>query len=280
MDDDLRADTEDGLIEKGLAHTKPKLTVDEQIEHLKAKGVTFNLCTEDETREYLTHKTYYFKLAAYRVLFQKHEGGNHDGEYIGLDFGHLRDLASIDQMLRYILLPTTLDVEHFAKAKLLRILGERNEEDGYGIVRDYLASLKEHDRQIREEEVRRLRRDPYSGNLVRKYESDMPAWVYVELLSFGGFIDFYLFCSRRWNNTQMKDDHYLLRQAKSVRNCCAHSTDLINGFAASEKTVIRTQPAVATALGELGFNKRARQSKMHNPRIQQIVMLAYAFVSS
>ena len=121
---------------------KPKLTVDEQIEHLKSKGVTFDLCSEEDARETLSDKTYYFKLAAYRVLFDKRVGGERDGEYVGLDFGHLRDLAAIDHMFRYMLLPMTLDIEHFAKVKLMREVTERADEDGYSIVVDYLPASR------------------------------------------------------------------------------------------------------------------------------------------
>lgn len=93
--------------DSGMRARKPKLAVKEQIAHLKSKGVTFDLCSEGEAAECLSDRTYYFKLAAYRVLFDKRVGGERDGEYVGLDFGHLRDLAAIDHMLRYTLLPTT-----------------------------------------------------------------------------------------------------------------------------------------------------------------------------
>ena len=79
----------------GVQARKPKLTVDEQIEHLKSKGVTFDLCVEEDARETLRDKTYYFKLATYRTLFDKRVGGERDGEYAGLDFGHLRDLSAM-----------------------------------------------------------------------------------------------------------------------------------------------------------------------------------------
>ena len=46
-------------------------------------------------------------------------------------------------MLRYTLLPMTLDIEHFAKVKLMREVTERADEDGYSIVADYLESLSE-----------------------------------------------------------------------------------------------------------------------------------------
>ncbi|MFR3998936.1 MAG: Abi family protein, partial [Paratractidigestivibacter faecalis] len=96
---------------------KPKLTVEEQIEHLKSKGVTFELCDEGEASRILSEQDHYFRLAAYRVLFPKRVGGKHDGEYAGLDFGQLVDLAGIDQELRRFLLPLTLDVENAAKTK-------------------------------------------------------------------------------------------------------------------------------------------------------------------
>lgn len=61
--------------DSGMRARKPKLTVEEQIAHLKSKGVTFDLCSEEEAAECLSDRTYYFKLAAYRVLFDKRVGG-------------------------------------------------------------------------------------------------------------------------------------------------------------------------------------------------------------
>lgn len=123
----------------------------------------------------------------------------------------------------------------------------------------------------------RLKKDGYSGGMARKYAEEKPVWVLIELLSFGGFINFYLFCADRWKNRQMRSEHYLLRQAQAVRNACAHSTDIINGFATSEASAIRTPKAVALALAKMGVNKRARRAKMSNPQIQQITMMAFAY---
>lgn len=102
----------------GIEQHKPLLTVGRQIEHLKSKGVTFELCTEEDAARYLSERTYFFKIAAYRVLFDKRVGGPRDGRYVNLDFGHLKALASLDRDLRYALLPLTLDVEHAARTKL------------------------------------------------------------------------------------------------------------------------------------------------------------------
>ena len=128
---------------------KPKLTVEEQIEHLKSKGVAFELCDEKEAARILSEQDHYFRLAAYRVLFPKRIGGAHDGEYAGLDFGHLVDLAGIDQELRGFLLPLTLDVESAAKTKLVERITEDPGEDGYSVFADYLAHLNHADRNRR-----------------------------------------------------------------------------------------------------------------------------------
>ena len=41
---------------------KNKITIDDQINHMKSKGVKFNVMSEDEAKDFLLYKTYYFKL--------------------------------------------------------------------------------------------------------------------------------------------------------------------------------------------------------------------------
>lgn len=96
-------------------------------------------------------------------------------------------------------------------------------------------------------------------------------------LSFGGFIDFYRFCALRWGDRGMRKEHYLLKQVKAVRNACAHSTAIVNGFAPGTPSDVRTPNEVARALAEIGLNKRARHSKMSNSRVQQITMTSFAY---
>ena len=131
---------------------KPILTIEQQIEHLKQKGVAFELCSEEEAADYLRDKCNFFKLASYRKLFSKYEGGPRDGRYVDLDFGQLRLLAALDQELRHALLGMTLDIEHFQKVTLLREMEDRG-EDGYAIVADYMASLTTANREYRLREL-------------------------------------------------------------------------------------------------------------------------------
>ena len=257
-------------------HGKPLLTIPEQIAHLKAKGVTFDLCSEQDAADYLANRTYYFKLAAYRTLFEKRVGGLRDDQYVGLDFGHLKALASLDRDLRYALLPLTLDVEHAARTKLVRLITELEDENGYSVSADYMASLNHKERNRREGEVAMLANDVFCGALVRKYgrPSDMPAWVLMELFSFGSFVSLYLFCANRWDDDEMRDEHYMLRQAQFVRNACAHSSNMVNGFS-GQGSDVDTNAMVERALARTGLSHRVRTSKMRNPRLKQIATLLY-----
>ena len=257
-------------------HPKPLLTVPEQIAHLRSRGVTFDLCTEKAAAAYLSDRTYYFKIASYRILFEKRVGGPRNGQYVNLDFGHLKALASFDRDLRYTLLPLTLGVVHAARSKLVRKVTELENEDGYAISCDYMSSLNHGERRRREGEVAMLASDAFCGDLVRRYgkPSDMPVWVLMELFSFGSFASLYLFCANRWGDEAMRDEHYMLRQAQFVRNACAHSSNMANGFA-NQSSDVGTNAIVEKALAETGISHRGRTSKMRNPRLKQITTLLY-----
>lgn len=54
---------------------KPKLSLDEQIEHLKDKGILFNIMDESDAKKYLEQNNNYFKLTAYRKNYNKHQMG-------------------------------------------------------------------------------------------------------------------------------------------------------------------------------------------------------------
>lgn len=259
-----------------LRDAKPKLTIDDQITLLKDKGVKFELCSEDEAREWLTDYSFYFQIASYRVLFQKYVGGENDGKYIDLDFFYLVELFRLDDQLRATLFPMTQDIEQSARTSVVARVTEDENEDGYTIVSEYMKSLSGRDRKRRDQELDMLGADTYSGALIAKYGKKPPVWVFAELLSFGAFIDFYLFCAKRWGDKDLLDEHYLLRQAKKVRNATAHGSAIINGLNAPS-THIRANESVNSALVALGVSSHQRSTKMKNPRLQQIVSLLYLY---
>lgn len=261
--------------ESRLRLDKPMLTIEEQIAHLKEKGVTFDGCAEPDAAAYLADKCQFFKVTAYRKLFDKHVGGKKDGLYINLDFSQLIYLADLDRKLRDTLLPMTLDVEHFAAVGLLKA-AESHEEDGYGIIRDYLDSTTASRRRYIENELRSRSADEYCGAVIRKYHDNMPIWAFTEVVSFGTFIGLMKFCAERWEDGEVLESHYLLKKAKSVRNASAHSQCILNELSADESPE-RVAPAIMQAMATCGIGKRLRSKKMRNPRMAQIATLLYQY---
>lgn len=156
---------------------------------------------------------------------------------------------------------------------MLDEVARRSSEDGYAIVRNYMDSLLPSERARRESEISRLRRDEYSGDLQRHYADNMPIWVFLELSSFGTVADVYRFCANRWRDGSMLDEHYMLKKAKDVRNACAHSAAMLNGFGHNIHVAKSAPSELTAALHEAGFSKRLRSSRMKNPRLQQIASL-------
>lgn len=165
----------------------------------------------------------------------------------------LVDLSIVDMLLRYEMLPLTLDVEHFSKVELLQEI-EAHKEDGYEIVADFLAT---YDRQMPDgsisnatkTEINRGHSSPYASGILAKYpDYDFPAWAFVEVISFGTFSYFYKFCGKRFGDKDMTNKFYMLRSVRGLRNACAHNSCILNDMS-SGKPLYRVGNDVTHALG-------------------------------
>lgn len=253
---------------------KPKLSLDGQIEHLKEKGVLFNIMDEAEARDYLGQHNNYFKLTAYRKNYDKHPAGENKDKYINLEFAYLVDIAVIDMQLRYRIVHMALDLEHHTKLQLLRKMDDYN-EDGYQVVQDYIDSLDEKQRKIFDSEINRNKGNIYCGDIIAKYEGAFPVWAFIEIVPFGRLVAFYGFCAERFSDRSMKDTFYRLLTCKEIRNASAHSNCILNNLKA--KTAAHsTNAAVTSELMKIkGMNTNFRKNRMSNARIQQVVTLLY-----
>lgn len=253
---------------------KTKLSLDGQIEHLKEKGVLFNIMDEAEARDYLGQHNNYFKLTAYRKNYDKHPVGENKDKYINLEFAYLVDIAVIDMQLRYRIVHMALDLEHHTKLQLLRKMDEYN-EDGYQVVQDYIDSLDETQRKIFDSEINRNKGNIYCGDIIAKYEGAFPIWAFIEIVPFGRLVAFYGFCADRFSDKSMKDTFYRLLTCKEIRNASAHSNCILNNLKA--KTAAHsTNAAVTSELMKIkGMNTNFRKNRMSNARIQQVVTLLY-----
>lgn len=266
---------------ESISHNrKPWLTPKEQVEHLESKGVRFVYMSKEDAVDYLAEKNNYFRLRSYRTCFPKVEDGARRGQYANLDFKMLVDLSIIDMLLRNEMLPMTLDIEHFAKVRLLGEI-EKEGEDGYRIVFDFLASYDQEraNGQVvnsAKEEIERGESSPYVAGILAKYPAfDFPVWAFLELVPFGTFIYFYKFCGNRFKKRPMVDMFYLLQSVKSLRNACAHNNCILNDMN-SGKPMYEVRHGLRDEIAQIdSIGKGQRKSKLSNDRFQQIATTLY-----
>lgn len=246
----------------------PKLSVSQQIEHLKKKGILFNIVSEEKALEYLTQNNNYFKLRAYRKNYAK----NAEDKYVGLEFAYLKDLAIIDMRMRYCLLHMCLDIEHTVRVRIIKTI-ENSNDDGYSIVANYLAT----DPAILQEMKKNATRSPYCKDLFQTYENNMPVWVFVELVQFRQLNEFYRYIGKMLNIPQMVKDYYILQEIRQLRNACAHSNCILNDLQSQPNTAHSPNRNMCTALGNIGIKRGVRDRKLSNDRIRQITTILYFY---
>lgn len=258
---------------------KPLLQADEQIQHLKDKGITFNCISEEEAKDYLRFNNNLFRISSYRKNYRKRKVDN-SLLYVSLDFAYLKDLAIIDMKLRNVLSKMVMDIEHYTKMQLLSLFESHN-ENGYSIVSDYFNILSEERRKVLLSELKRSQSSVYCHDLYEKYLSDskdaiIPVWVFMELVPFGSLIDFYKFCSERYNDKTMKDTHYLLKTCKSVRNAVAHNNCMLNDLRPS-RNKLNPNRSLLKALSRLGISYDRKLRRLNNQRILQIATVLFTY---
>lgn len=252
---------------------KPILTATQQVALLKTKGVSFKRCSEKAAIETLSTYESFIHLTSYRKLFQKHTDGPNAGKYVRLDFADLVRLDELDNQIRRTFLLIANDIERAAKTNLLTQLSRAENEDGYAVVADFIASQnKSYRRAIEHNLKNRAKSDAYSGNLIEHYRNAMPAWVLMEVVPFGTQLAFMLFCAERWGDKELADRHFELTRVKSIRNCCSHLSCIINGFTSHDKAEYPVKHAVGQWLDDRGIKAtHSRKSKLSNARMQQLV---------
>lgn len=260
-----------------LGGLKPMLTPEEQVSLLKGKGVAFERCGEEAAIAALSERGSFLHLTSYRKLFQRHCGGPKDGMFVRLDFEDLLYLDDLDAELRRAFLSASQDVERLAKTRVIARASEHPDEDGYGIVADFMES---QDKRYRNATARNLEirmgssvdADEYTGSLIKRYCEAMPVWVFLEVVTFGTFLAFCLFCSERWGDLALREEHYVMKGVKAVRNCCSHGSCIINGLEAGRDSDYAMSTLVFEWLKKKGVkNSRTRRKKLRNRRVQQLL---------
>lgn len=265
----------------------------ELIEHMKFKGIDFKHFSEEEASKFLDKNNNYFKLTSYRKNFEKYTRGENVGKYVGLDFGYLVDLSTIDMYLRRILLIMCLDIEHYSKVSLLKSIENNDLEDGYNIVKLFIESKNEIKiRNGKEIEINKVIdnitrniNNPYCGQLLKKYGisketkniDNFPIWALIEVIPFGDFRELFQFYYKHYEMTDETDVGFLLATVNQLRNAVAHNNCVINNMFPESHNNYKPNYKVMNFLSKMGIKGKIRTSKMSNSRIKQIVTTIYIF---
>lgn len=271
---------------------KPMLSVDDLISYMQSKGIAFKHMSESDAKDYLHKNNNYFKLTSYRKNYTKYTTGTHLGTYEHLDFAYLVELARIDVLLRQVILAMCLDIEHFLKVQLISAIEQDANEDGYSIILEYIFDTNNISFVERAENVSyrthtiyskldKNKHNPYCGDLIAKYNDEMPVWAFIEIISFGDLLRFVEYVSNKLKWT-LPVDIKTLDRVRQIRNAAAHNNCIINDltprFKPGTKTPDCKEPVYITQfVRSAGVNKATMQKKLSNRRFSQLVHLLYAY---
>lgn len=253
---------------------RPKLSVDEQIKHMKDKGIQFNLVSEEDAKLFLCNNTYYFKIKAYAKNYEKYQYTEKVGQYINLEFAYLKELSVIDMHLRHFIIKMSLDLEHAIKTKLLNDFNE-SDEDGYNIIK----KLFEENPDVWENIQKKKGNSVCTDLIIKLIEEDFAIWNIIEILSFGDFIKLYKLFYREYPNEKPGENlSYPLMSVKSIRNAAAHSNCLLNTLRKPYTGEVIENRKISTFVSQIkDIDSMSRKHNMSNQVIHDFVTMLYAF---
>lgn len=252
---------------------KKLLSVDELIEHMKNKGITFDEVSEDDAKEFLQKNNYYMKLASYRSNYEKCSSGKREGKYKKLDFGYLKELSTLDMYLRYIIIEMCLDIEHAIKVKLVNAVTNNPAEDGYDIVRKFIAK-DENFRVLKN--IRSHKSGEYCKDLIAKYYPYFPVWVFVELISFGDLIYFCSFYEEIYGDQIV--NNMFMNTVRDMRNAAAHSNCILNKMTEKIDSTKQVNSEISNFIRDMDdISKTSRVNNLKYKFTNNFITLLYVY---
>lgn len=261
----------------------PKLTSVQLVKKLEQKGVKFNIINRTEAVRFFSKNNYYFRVTSYEGNYKGYVDKHN--RYVNLEFAYMVELSNLDMYLRELVFNMCLDIEHCLKVKLLHEIEKNPLEDGYDIVDDFLNSQSS---SYVIDDIKRKQRSAYCGDLIShyfnpqmvngKWDFDFPVWAFLEVVSFGTFIDFYQFYIKKYGNSTGTLVS-LFPYVKSLRNACAHSNCILHDMT----TNINTNPnkLVENFVKKIPtIGKGMRVKKLSNRFDLEFVALVYLFTST
>ena len=266
---------------------KPMLNIDGLINNLKEKNIKFNKMTEEEVKLYLKTNNNYYNVTSYKNNFYKYPSpaGKYEGMYIDLDFAYLKDMSDIDYKVRLILFKMIINIEHSLKLKILDIIENINEEDGYNIVNLFLEDDFYNENLPKKVHNSILKKvgNVYHQKIFSKYDIDndkklenIPVWELLEIITFGELVNFYDYLTKYYNLKKENRDVYIYRDIVKLRNAVFHNMNILIDLDKKDNTY-QIPYSIINYLNETKTTKKIRNKKLSNSRIKQITCTLYMF---
>ena len=221
-------------------------TIEQQIEILKTKGLTFN--DEENAKEILLNNNYYNIINGYKDLFIAPDT---DDKFIeGTSFEEIYALYEFDRHLRTIFLESILKIENSMRTLVAYHFSEVHGADNYlklanfELFQDTNVSDEKKQNQIRyiqntigninKKIANNISNTKYINHYMIQY-GYIPLWVLVNILSFGDISTFYKLMKQKERVTVSKNFNIMEYDLTSLlgilchtRNLCAHDERLYN----------------------------------------------------
>lgn len=258
----------------------PKLTSIQLVKKLEHKGVKFNIISRTEAVRFFRNNNYYFRVSSYESNYKSYIDKN--SKYSNLEFAYLVELSTLDMYLRKLIISMCLDIEHCLKVQLLRDIENNPTEDGYDIVDDF---LNQPNKSYVIGDIQRKSHSAYCGGLIQHYfkpsttngvnSYDFPVWAFLEVISFGTFIDFYDFYLNKYT---LKKHLFssLFPYVRSLRNACAHNNCILHDMCSNTSTS-PNKKVENYVKGISTIGKGMRIKKLSNRFNLEFVALLYLF---
>lgn len=244
-----------------------KLSLEGQIQQMKAQNIGFSIVKETEAIEYLSNHTYYFRLKYYAENYEKIRQPGLGTRYTDLEFAYLKELSLLDLYYRRVMFNIVQDVEHYAKIKLLRALAKNKKEDGYKIVEEYLTRHKWFDKELSKHQTK------YAKGLIEKYKGNLAVWNIIEIQTFSQFIDLYEMYFDKYDQRHVPAR--LLDVVKNLRNSIAHNNCVmfnLHQAAATDETDFALE-----IVRELGMDGEEMREMMLVPYARELTITLHVF---
>ena len=204
------------------SYLKPHLTINQQIQKLKSKGIKFN--NLEETKHYLSHLNYY-RLSAYWKSYPY--------KRTTIYFKRVLQDYFFDKEFRLLVLSAIESIEVSLRTQISAVLTQR-----YGTHPHLNSNIFDEKYEIDKLKVEYQRsNEDFARHFKQHYrESLPPMWVMVELMSLGQLSQMYKYIKKRKDRNAISAKYGLdssilqsyIHQLTIIRNISAHHGRLWN----------------------------------------------------